>query len=130
MKVKTFTIAIHSIIWLLFLFIPYISADQIFLTVNSKSNVEYSLMCLALSAVLIATFYFNYFILIPKFLLTKRYWVYSLFLLFTVFVVTFLFIATLVVSDFTPDAPAEQVRAIEKSYLSFSSTLFCCGYYL
>lgn len=94
MKVKPFTIALHIIVWVLLLILPYTSTDQIFNLVAPEAGVKYLLLSLALSAVFISIFYFNYFVLIPKYLLTKKLWLYSIFLLLAIAVI-FLFSGTL-----------------------------------
>ncbi len=114
MQVKPFTIAIHALVWGLLLIVLYASTDQVFESLDSPSDIKYLLFCLILSAVLIATFYFNYFILIPKYLLTKKYWFYFSFLLLTIAAVIFLSIALVIVSDFTPETSAETEPVIEK----------------
>jgi hypothetical protein len=80
MKVKRFIIATHALVWILLLIIPYISTDQVFNALDPSADNKYLLLCLALSGILILTFYFNYLILIPKFLLPKKYWYYFTFL--------------------------------------------------
>ena len=76
MKAKRLTIAIHVLVWVLLLVIPYISTDQVFNALDPASDVRYLLHCFVLSSVLISTFYFNYLFLIPAYLLTKKYWIY------------------------------------------------------
>src|SRR5688572_23624704 len=66
MKVKSFAIAIHALVWVLLLVIPYVTTDQVFNSFAPESDIKYLLLCFILSAVLIITFYFNYLFLIPK----------------------------------------------------------------
>lgn len=80
MKFKRISIAVHSLIWLLLLVIPYASTDQVFSALDPESDLKYLLLCFGLSTVLLSTFYLNYFFLIPRYLLLKRYGRYSLFL--------------------------------------------------
>lgn len=87
MKDKSFTIITHVFIWLLLLVIPYITTDQVFESLDSKSDIKYLLLCLANSIILLAAFYFNYFFLIPKYLLANKYWHYFLFLFFFIMIV-------------------------------------------
>ncbi|MFV0398774.1 MAG: sensor histidine kinase [Bacteroidales bacterium] len=94
MKVKRLTIAIHSIVWLLLLVIPYISTDQVFSTLDSTSDLKYLLQCFVLSCVLLITFYFNYFFLIPKYLFVKNRWFYF-FVLLLMITVVFLILAVI-----------------------------------
>ncbi|GHT66503.1 hypothetical protein AGMMS50239_28060 [Bacteroidia bacterium] len=72
MKAKKLTIAIHILVWLLLLVIPYISTDQVFSSLDPASDVKYLLLCFSLSSVLLAAFYINHFFLIPKFLFAKK----------------------------------------------------------
>ena len=52
MKVKPFTIAIHALVWVLLLVIPYVSTDQVFNLFVPGSDIKYLLLSVALSAVL------------------------------------------------------------------------------
>lgn len=114
MKVKRFTIASHALVWVLLLVIPYVSTDQVFNFLDPASEVKYLLLCVILSSVLIAFFYFNYFFLIPKYLLAKRYWLYFSFLLMSITSV-FLFLGSIFFfSDFNPETLANKNPAIEK----------------
>ena len=114
MKVKRFTIASHALVWVLLLVIPYVSTDQVFNSLDPASEVRYLLLCFILSSVLIAFFYFNYFFLIRKYLLTKRYWLYFSFLLMSMASV-FLFLGGLFFfSDFNPETLAKKNPVIEK----------------
>lgn len=114
MKVKRFTIASHAFVWVLLLVIPYVTTDQIFNSLDPASEIKYLLLCFILSSVLIAFFYFNYFFLIPKYLHTKKYWLYFSFLLMSIASV-FLFLGSLFFfSDFNPEALAKKNPAIEK----------------
>jgi len=116
MKIKRFTITTHILVWILLLVIPYISTDQLFNAIDPSSDQKYLLLCLALSAVLILIFYFNYFFLIPKYLLTRKYWLYLSFLLLAI-VTVFLFSGALFFSsDFTPGILPKNNPAIEKIF--------------
>jgi hypothetical protein len=114
MRVKRFSIAIHVLVWVLLLVIPYVTTDQVFNLLDPASDLKYLLLCFVLSSVLLITFYLNYFFLIPKYLLTKKYWIYFLFLLLaiaTVFVVAgvlFFF------SDFNPEILGRTNPIVEK----------------
>lgn len=112
MKVKPFTIAMHAVVWVLLLIIPYVTTDQVFNSLAPASGINYLLLCLALSTVLIIIFYFNYFFLIPRFLLTKRYWLYFSFLLLAIASVLFASGALFFFSDFNPETQTNP--AIEK----------------
>jgi hypothetical protein len=114
MKVKPFTIAIHALVWVLLLVIPYVSTDQVFNSLDPAYDIKYLLLCFVLSTVLLLTFYFNYFFLIPRYLLEKRYLIYSLFLLLTIATVLFLSGVIFFFSDFNPELLAKTNPAIEK----------------
>ncbi len=114
MKIKPFTIALHVLIWVLLLVIPYVSTDQVFNLFVPGSGIQYLLLSLALSTALIIIFYFNYFFLIPRYLLTKKYWLYFLFLLLAIAAVFILASALFFFSDFNPDTLAKNNPIIEK----------------
>lgn len=114
MKAKRLTIAIHILVWLLLLVIPYISTDQIFELLDSDSEIQYLLLSFTISGVLLVTFYLNYFLLIPKYLFAKKNWLYFLVLLLTIAVVFILVAAIFILSGFTPERLAQTDPAIEK----------------
>ncbi len=114
MKTKRITLAIHALVWVLLLVIPYVSTDQVFSTLDPASDMRYLFQCLALSAVLLITFYFNYYFLIPKYLLAKKYWLYFLFLLFAIAMTFLLSGATFFFSDFNPEELSKTNPIIEK----------------
>ena len=114
MKVKPFTIAIHALIWVLLLVIPYVSTDQVFNSLDPASDIKYLLLCFTLSTVLIIIFYFNYFFLIPKYLLAKKYWFYFSFLLLAIATVFLLSGAMFFFSDFNPETLAKTNPTVEK----------------
>lgn len=114
MKVKRFTIAIHVLVWLLLLVIPYVSTDQLFNLLVPGSGRQYLLLSIALSTVLLLIFYFNYFFLIPRFLLAKKYVRYFLLLLLAIATVFLLFILIINFSDFNPAKLTNTNPAIEK----------------
>lgn len=114
MKVKPFTIAMHALVWVLLLVIPYVSTDQVFNSLDPASDIKYLLLCLVLSTVLIATFYFNYFFLIPKYLLVKKYWLYFIFLLLAIATVLVLSGVIFFLSDFNPETLSKTNPTIEK----------------
>lgn len=107
---RPFTIAMHSLVWVLLLVIPYASTDQIF----DSFDLKYLLLCMGLSAVLILIFYFNYFFLIPRYLLAKKYWLYFSFLLIAIAAVILLFSSLIFFSGFNPESLAKADPAIEK----------------
>lgn len=114
MRIKRFTIAAHALVWVLLLAVPYVSTDQVFRSLDPASDIKYLLHCFTLSAVLIITFYFNYFFLIRRYLLAKRYWLYFSFLLLEIATVIFLSGAIFFFSDFNPETLAKTNPTIEK----------------
>jgi len=84
MKLKSFTIAVHVLVWLLLLVVPYVTTDQVFDFLAPESGMKYLMLCLILSTVLLSTFYLNYIFLIPRYLLVKKYWRYFSFLLLAI----------------------------------------------
>lgn len=113
-KAKPFTIAIHALILILLLVIPYVTTDQIFNLIVPESGIKYLLLSVALSAVLIIIFYFNYFFLIPRFLLTRKYWLYFIFLFLAIAIVFFISTSVFFFSDFNPEILGKTNPAIEK----------------
>jgi len=114
MKVKPLTIAIHALVWVLLLVIPYISTDQVFNLFVPESGTKYLLLSIALSTILIIIFYFNYFFLIPRYLLAKKYWLYFLSLLLAIATGFFLSVVIFFFSDFNPEMLARLNPTIEK----------------
>jgi hypothetical protein len=114
MKVRPLIIAIHGLVWVFLLVIPYVSTDQVFTLLVPGSDVKYLLLSVALSSVLIATFYFNYLVLLPKYLLPKKYWLYFLFLSLTIATVLGLSGTIFLVSNFNPGISTNTNPAIEK----------------
>jgi len=114
MKVRRFTIALHALVWVLLLVIPYVSTDQVFNSLDAGANVKYLLLCFVLSAMLIMVFYINYFFLIPKFLLLKKYWLYFPFLLLAMGAVVTLSVAILDVAEFDSEILSEANPFAEK----------------
>lgn len=114
MKVKTFAITIHVLVWVLLLVIPYVSTDQVFSSLDPATDMKYLLQCLSLSGVLLTTFYFNYYFLIPKYLLPKKYWFYFSFLLVAIAITFLLSGATFFFSDFNPGKLSKTNPIIEK----------------
>ena len=114
MKAKQLTIAIHTLVWLLLLVIPYISTNQVFESVDSAYDLKYLLLCFALSSVLLVAFYLNYFFLIPKFLFSKKRWLYPLVLLLTIAVVFLLLGILFVFSGVVHETLSKTGMAVEK----------------
>ncbi len=116
MKSKRFTIATHTLVWILLFVVPYVSTDQIFSALNQSAGTRYLLLCLATGSVLIITFYFNHFFLVPKFLIIKKYGLYVLFLLLSIVGVFMLSGTLFFFADFTPGILPETNPAIEKVF--------------
>lgn len=114
METKRLTLIAHAIIWLLLLVIPYVSTDQVFTLLDPAADMRYLLVCIALSSVLLITFYFNYFFLVPRYLFGKRGWLYFLFLLGIIMLVFLLVSIIFLLSGFTPEALAKANPVIEK----------------
>lgn len=114
MKVKPFTIAMHALVWVLLLVIPYVTTDQVFNSLDAASDVKYLLLCLILSGVLIVIFYFNYLFLVPKLLLTKKYWLYFSCLLLAIAFVVVISGVVFFYSDFNPERLGNTNPVIEK----------------
>lgn len=114
MKVKLFQVAAHALIWVLLLVIPYVSTDQVFNSLEESPDVEYLLLCVILSSVLIVIFYINYYFLIPRFLHVKKYGLYFTFLLLAIVIVFILFAGLFILSDFNAEALSKAKPAVEK----------------
>ena len=114
MKVRLFSVAIHALVWILLLVIPYVTTDQVFNTLDPSADSRYFLLSLILSTALIGTFYFNYFFLIPRFLLVKKYWLYCLFLFLAIAIVFVVSGILFFFSDFNPENFAQTNPVIEK----------------
>ncbi len=114
MKAKRLTIAVHILVWVLLLVIPYISTDQVFNSLDPASDIKYLLLCFTLSSVLLLTFYFNHFFLIPRFLPAKKGWIYALLLALTIATVFFLIGVIFFLSDFNPNALGRTNPIVEK----------------
>lgn len=114
MKINRVKIVLHVLVWLLLLVIPYISTDQLFAQFVPDAGTKFLLLSVALSSLLILSFYFNYLILIPKFLLVRKYLHYFL-LLFSTIIFVFLFSTALFFySVFNPEKLTKVHPAIEK----------------
>lgn len=114
MKVKPFTIAMHALVWVLLLVIPYVTTDQVFNSLGAASDIKYLFLCLVLSGVLLVIFYFNFFFLIPRFLLTKKYWLYFSCLLLAIAFVVVISGVVFFFSDFNPERLGNTNPVIEK----------------
>lgn len=116
MKVKPFTIAIHILVWVLLLVIPYTSTDQIFNLFAPGAGIKYLLLSVALSAVLIIMFYFNHFFLIPNYLLAGKYWLYFISLLLALAAIFLLSGSLFFFSNINQDILVKTIPAIDKIF--------------
>jgi hypothetical protein len=114
MKANPITIAIHALVWISLLIIPYATTDQVFSSLDPTYDLKYLLLCFVLSSILIVSFYFNYLFLIPKFLLPKKYLLYFSFLLLAIATVLLLFGGVFIFSDFNPEKLNKTNPIIEK----------------
>ena len=102
MKNLFITISIHVIAWGLLLMVPFLSTYQViksFIPENSISLVPVIILCLFL----IVIFYFNYFVLIPKFLLLKKILLYVITLVLSIVIAFVLSSVFLNLVDHNPD---------------------------
>ena len=83
MKNLFITISIHIIAWGLLLMVPFLSTYQVIASFAPTANVSFVPIIIS-SLFLIAIFYFNYFVLIPKFLLLKKYLLYVITLVLSI----------------------------------------------
>jgi len=83
MKNFLITISIHIIAWGLLLMVPFLSAYQVIKSFTPTINISFIPIIIS-SLFLIIIFYFNYFVLIPKFLLLKKYWLYVIMLVLSI----------------------------------------------
>lgn len=91
-------ITIHVIAWTLLLFAPFFSVFQVVKSITQSTDNTVFIPFIVLGLVMIFIFYFNYFILMPKFLLTKKYWIY--FATFTLSIAIAIGISGLIFSGF------------------------------
>ncbi|TND07878.1 MAG: hypothetical protein FD123_2868 [Bacteroidetes bacterium] len=114
MKNRFATISIHIIAWALLLLVPFLSTHQVFKSIVPSSDTIPVTPVFALSAVLIAIFYFNYFFLIPKYLLTKKYWFYFSLLSLAILAAFLLPGIMFLFSDFNPEKLVNANPILEK----------------
>ncbi len=102
MKNKLIIISVHVIAWMLLLLVPFLSTYQVLQSLVLDDKILRYMPIFISSLCLIAIFYANYFILIPKFLFTKKYKNY--FFSFVGSVILALFFANLIfyLFDFNP----------------------------
>ena len=102
MKNLFITISIHIIAWGLLLMVPFLSAYQVIKSFAPTENISL-VPIIILSLFLIVIFYFNYFVLIPKFLLLKKYLLYAITLVLSIITAFVLSGVFLNIFDFNPD---------------------------
>jgi sensor histidine kinase YesM len=102
MKNLFITISIHVIAWGFLLMVPFFSTYQVFKSFTPIDNISF-VPIIILSLLLIVIFYFNYFVLIPKFLLLKKYLIYIITLLFSIVTAFILSGVILNLSGLNPD---------------------------
>jgi len=78
MKNKYALIAIHSLVWILVLFVPLVSVYQMLDSFLPKTSIAPFVPVVILSLMLISLFYVNYLILIPKLFHSKKYVFYAI----------------------------------------------------
>lgn len=114
MNAKQLKIIVHILVWLLLLAMPYISTDQIFESIDSTSGLNYPFLSLGLNFLLLGTFYFNYFVLIPKYLFAERRWRYWEYLGLLIITVCAMMWGVLLITGFTPKVLNNSNPVIEK----------------
>jgi len=102
MKNLLITISIHVIAWVLLLMVPFMSSYQVIKSFAPTENI--SLVPIIISSLfLIVIFYFNYFVLIPKFLLLKKYLLYVITLVLSIVIAFILSEVFFNLFDINPD---------------------------
>jgi LytS/YehU family sensor histidine kinase len=84
MKLSFATIFIHTLVWALLLLVPFFSTYQVIISFAPSLKNIIVIPILTMSLSLIGVFYFNYFVLIPKLLLPKKYVQYAFSFLCTI----------------------------------------------
>lgn len=83
MKNLLITIPVHILAWVLLLMVPFLSTYQVIKSFTPATTHVIMTPVLVLSLLLISVFYINYLVLIPRYLLPKKYLLYAAtFLLF------------------------------------------------
>jgi sensor histidine kinase YesM len=100
---KLLGVAAHFIGWLIFLSFPILLSPEPPQELQHKFGNLYLLPLFFNSIVLIILFYFNYFVLIPKYLFTNRYIIYILFSLFCITIT--LFVSSMIAVSFYHKPP-------------------------
>jgi sensor histidine kinase YesM len=102
MKNLLITISIHVIAWGLLLMVPFMSTYQVIVSFVTTANISFVPIIIS-SLFLIAIFYFNYFVLIPKFLLLKKYLLYVITLMLSIVIAFILSEVFFNLFDINPD---------------------------
>jgi len=84
MKNSLVSILIHGSVWTLLFVIPFISTFQVVSSFAASSPNFTILPVIVLNFSFIGIFYFNYYILIPKFIYNKKYLLYAIAFIFTI----------------------------------------------
>jgi hypothetical protein len=84
MNLKIGTISIHLIAWVLLFMIPFLSTYQVIKSFAGESESLPMIPMIILSLTLIGIFYLNYFFLIPRYLLKKKYVKYILYFIMAI----------------------------------------------
>lgn len=114
MKGKVHAISIHVLVWTLLLIVPYASTYQVLRSLIPSANSVSLAPVFVLSTVLIIIFYLNYFYLIPRYLLTKRFLFYFTSLFVAVLSAFLLSGLIFYFSDFKPENLALINPTLEK----------------
>jgi len=124
MKDLFITITIHVIVWGLLLTVFFFPSYQVIKSFTSITGNISLFPIISLSLINISVFYFNYFILIPKLLLLKRYLLYAIILTTSIimfFVLSGLFFELF---DFKPDQLASINPVLVKIKPIFKTNAF------
>jgi sensor histidine kinase YesM len=103
MKSSVNTIFIHVIVWVLLLLVPFSSTYEVMHSFHGE-GIKFSILpILVVSSLLIGLFYLNYFLLIPRFLLPRKYFLYFVVLLGGILLTAILSRSLLFVIGITPE---------------------------
>jgi sensor histidine kinase YesM len=106
MKNLFITISIHIIAWALLLMVPFLSTHQVIKSFAPTDNISF-IPVIILSVFFIVIFYFNYFVLIPKFLLLKKHLLYIITLVLSIVAAFILSGVFFRLFDFNPENMAK-----------------------
>ena len=114
MKNKVTTVSVHVLAWVLLLLVPYFSTYQVLKSFSMNANQISFLPILVISTVLIVMFYINYFVFIPKYLLTKKYIRYVFTVILTLVSTLLLIRLVFGLINLNPESFENQYPAISK----------------